>query len=176
MSPSDRLEIRVIKFCHDLGKTPTQMLKMIEQTKREHLVSRALVFKWHHRLAVGQDSLLEQEGRASEKETLWRDDCDVSPLWYDASDLDGRLQISKVILSYKFDFYMMHVAKVSDHSYNIVNCNNQFKEMLFRSLQELRASTNEPDCRTVWPAVVRGRVRTLNPSSLPLCRVRRILF
>ena len=28
----------------------------------------------------------------------------------------GDLQISKVILNYKFDFYMMHVAKVSDHS------------------------------------------------------------
>ena len=28
--------------------------------------------------------------------------------------LTGDLQMSKVILSYKFDFYMMHVAKVSD--------------------------------------------------------------
>ena len=81
MSPSDRLEIRVIiKFCHDLGITPTQTLKMIEQMKREHLVSRALVFKWHRRFAVGQDSLEEQEGRASKKDTLWRDDSDVSPL------------------------------------------------------------------------------------------------
>ena len=45
-SPSDRLENRVIvKFCRDLGKTPTQALKMFEQMKREHLVSRALVFK-----------------------------------------------------------------------------------------------------------------------------------
>ena len=42
--------------------------------------------------------------------------------------------MSKVILSYKFDFYMMHFAKVSDHSYNMVNRNNQFKGMLFRSL------------------------------------------
>ena len=78
MSPSDRLEIRVIiKFCHDLGKTPTQTLKIIEQTKREHLVSRALVFKSHRRFAVAQDSLEELEGRASKKETLWTD---VSPL------------------------------------------------------------------------------------------------
>ena len=45
------------------------------------------------------------------------------------------LQMSKVILSYKFDFYMTHVAKASDHSYNIVNGNNQFKGMRFRSLQ-----------------------------------------
>ena len=35
------------------------------------------------------------------------------------------LQMSKAILSYKFDFYMMHVAKVSDYSYIIVNRNNQ---------------------------------------------------
>ena len=47
------------------------------------------------------------------------------------------LQMSKVIQSYKFDFFMMHVAKVSDHSYNIVNHNNQFKGMRFRSLKEL---------------------------------------
>ena len=81
MTPSDRLEIRVIiKFSQDLGKTPTQTLKMIEQTKRENLVSRALVFKWHRRFAVGQDSLEEQEGRASKKETLWSDDSDASPL------------------------------------------------------------------------------------------------
>ena len=49
--------------------------------------------------------------------------------------------MSKVILSYKFDFNMMHVVKVSDHSYNIVNI-NQFKGMRFRSLQELRAATS----------------------------------
>ena len=75
MSSSDRLEISVmIKFCHDLGKTPTQTLKMIQQMKREPLVSEALVFKWHRRFADGQDSLEEQEGRAGKKETVWRDD------------------------------------------------------------------------------------------------------
>ena len=52
------------------------------------------------------------------------------------------LQMSKVILSYKFDFHMMHVAKVSDRSYNKVNRNNRFKGMRFRSLQELRAATS----------------------------------
>ena len=50
--------------------------------------------------------------------------------------------MSNVILSYTFDFYMMHVVKVSDHSYNVVNCINQFKGMRFRSLQELRAATS----------------------------------
>ena len=56
--------------------------------------------------------------------------------------LTADLQMSQVILSNKFDFYMMHVAKVSDHSYNIVNRNNQFKGRWFRSLQELRAATS----------------------------------
>ena len=79
MSSSDRVEIRVIKFCHDRGKTTTQTLKMIEQTEREHLVSRALVFKWQHRFADGQDSLEEQKGRAGKKEIVWRDESDVNP-------------------------------------------------------------------------------------------------
>ena len=35
------------------------------------------------------------------------------------------LQMSKAILSYKYDFYMVHIAKVSDYSYTIVNRNNQ---------------------------------------------------
>ena len=80
MSSSDRLGICVIiKFYQDLGKTPTQTLKMIEQTKREHLVSRALVFKWHRRFTDGQSSLEEQEGRAGKKETVLPDDSDVNP-------------------------------------------------------------------------------------------------
>ena len=54
--------------------------------------------------------------------------------------LEEDLQMLKVILSYKFDLYMMHVAKVSDHSYKIVNRNNQFKGMRYRPLQELRAA------------------------------------
>ena len=35
------------------------------------------------------------------------------------------LQMSKAILSYKLDFYMIHIAKVSDYSYTIVNRNSQ---------------------------------------------------
>ena len=34
------------------------------------------------------------------------------------------LQMWKAILSYKFDFYMMHIAKVSDYSFTKVNRNN----------------------------------------------------
>ena len=35
------------------------------------------------------------------------------------------LQMLKAFLSYKFDFYMMHIEKVSDYSYTIVYRNNQ---------------------------------------------------
>ena len=35
------------------------------------------------------------------------------------------LQMSKAILSYKLDFYMMHIAKISDYSYTLVNHNNK---------------------------------------------------
>ena len=35
------------------------------------------------------------------------------------------LQLSKAILSYKFDFYMMHISKESYYSYTLVNRNNQ---------------------------------------------------
>ena len=35
------------------------------------------------------------------------------------------LQMSNAILSNQYDFYMVHIAKVSDYSYTIVNRNNQ---------------------------------------------------
>ena len=57
------------------------------------------------------------------------------------------LPMSKVILNHKFDYYMMHVAKIADHSYNIVTRNKQFKGMRFRSLQELRAATSRTDAQ-----------------------------
>ena len=65
----------------------------------------------------------------------------------------------------------MHVAKVSDHSYNIVNCNNQFKGMRFRCLQELRAATGRivAQYRQQWYE----DMFEVDPSSSLLCRVRR---
>ena len=66
------------------------------------------------------------------------------------------LQMSKVILSYKFDFYMMHVEKVSDHSYNIVNRYDSSKEsssVLCRTL-----SSFKPNFRTVWTSWNSGSI------------------
>ena len=134
----------IIKFYQDLGNTPTQTLKMIEQTKKEHLVSRALVFEWHRRFADGHNSLEKQEGRAVKKETAMimtsirealaadrrltiRDLIERFDMGYGTMHriLTEDLQMSRAIQSYKFDFYMMHIAKVSDYSYTIVNRNNQ---------------------------------------------------
>ena len=130
MSSSDRLEIRaIIKFCHDLGKTPTQTLKMIEQTKRERSVSRALVFKWHRRFADGQDSLEEQEGCGRKKQygattvTSIREALDADrqltirelverfDMGYGTIHrvLMKDLQMSKVILSYYFELHVTHI-------------------------------------------------------------------
>jgi len=68
MSSSDRMEVRcIIKFCHDLGKTPTQTLKMIEDTKRKDPVSRSLVFKWHQKFAEGEESFKERQGRGRKR-------------------------------------------------------------------------------------------------------------
>ena len=83
----------IVKFCRDLGKTPTQTLKMFEQMKREHLESRALVFKWHRRFADGHDSLEEQGGHAGRKETVWRNNSDVR----EALAADKRLAIRELI-------------------------------------------------------------------------------
>ena len=42
--------------------------------------------------------------------------------------------MQKATLNFKFEFYMMHIAKVSDYSYTIVNRN------AVRSVPELRAT------------------------------------
>ena len=55
-----KLERRaVIKFCKDLGKTPTDTYKMLQKSRGEKCVSRALVFKWHKRFSEGRESLLD---------------------------------------------------------------------------------------------------------------------
>ena len=63
-----KLETRaVIKFCKDLGKTPTDTYKMLQKSRGEKCVSRALVFKWHKRFFEGRESLQDDSrpGRKS---------------------------------------------------------------------------------------------------------------
>jgi len=66
MSSSDRLEIRsIIKFCQQLGDTPTATYEKIQITKGKDSVSRSLVFSWHKRFKDGEESIedREREGR-----------------------------------------------------------------------------------------------------------------
>lgn len=68
MLPSERYELRaIIKFCTDLGKSPTDTLKLIKQANRKSAVGRSFVFKWHRRFTNGQVSLEEEEGRGRKK-------------------------------------------------------------------------------------------------------------
>ena len=63
-----KLKIRaVIKFCKELGKTPTDTYKMLQKSRGEKCVCRALVFKWHKRFSEGRESLQDDSrpGRKS---------------------------------------------------------------------------------------------------------------
>jgi hypothetical protein len=65
---SNKVEQRVvIKFCVDIGKTPTETYKFIKQSVTHSNVSRSLVFKRHKRFSDGRGSLMDdsREGRPS---------------------------------------------------------------------------------------------------------------
>jgi transposase len=67
---SNKVEQRaVIKFCVDIGKTPTEMHKFIKRSVTHSNVSRSLVFKWHKRFSDGRGSIMDvqREGRPSFK-------------------------------------------------------------------------------------------------------------
>ena len=59
----------VIKFCVDIGKTPTETHKFIKQSVTHSDVSRSFVFKWHKRFSDGRVTLMDDkpEGRPSFK-------------------------------------------------------------------------------------------------------------
>ena len=60
MTSTDKLELRaVMKFCVDLGKTPTQTMQLIEKSGRK--CSRSLVFKWHSRFLDGRITIADDE-------------------------------------------------------------------------------------------------------------------
>lgn len=61
MTSSSATEQRaVIKFCVNLGHTPTQTMKLMEDAQTEK-VSRSLVFKWHKRFRDGRMSIDDDE-------------------------------------------------------------------------------------------------------------------
>ena len=67
MTSHEQLEMKAnIKFCSDLGKTPTKILKSLQKTRGNNMsVSRAIVLKWHRRLKDGRQNVEndEQQGR-----------------------------------------------------------------------------------------------------------------
>ena len=83
----------VIKFCIDIGKTPTETHKFIKRSVTHSNVSRSLVFKWHRRFSDGRGSLMDnkREGRLSFKtsDVVKNEVCDVI-------DGDRRLTVREV--------------------------------------------------------------------------------
>ena len=105
MPSSDRLEFRtIIKFCHDFGQTPSQTLKLIEKTKRDKPVSRALVLKLHRRFSEGQGSFEEREGRGRKKRYC------VSTVTAirDALDVDRRLTVRELAERFNIGYGTVH--------------------------------------------------------------------
>ena len=49
----------IIKFCHDLGKTPTQTIGLMEQAGCKG-IQRSLVFRWHKMFKDGRDELKDE--------------------------------------------------------------------------------------------------------------------
>ena len=79
---SNKVEQRaVIKFCVDIGKTPTETHKFIKRSVTHCNGSRSLVFKWHSRLSDGRGSLIDdkREWRPSFKtsDVVKNEVCDV---------------------------------------------------------------------------------------------------
>ena len=59
---NQRKERRVcIKFCANLEKSPTEVLKMIQQGIRDQSLSRTQVFQWHTRFKTFRTSFDDDE-------------------------------------------------------------------------------------------------------------------
>ena len=64
MAASESTETRaVIKFCVNLGMTPTQTMDSIRQANMKDNVSQSLIFKWHKRFQDGRETVQGDKGR-----------------------------------------------------------------------------------------------------------------
>jgi hypothetical protein len=54
----------VIKFCVDIGKTPTDTHKFLKQSEKHSKVSRSLIFMWHTRFADEETVWQTMSGKA----------------------------------------------------------------------------------------------------------------
>ena len=55
-----------IKFCVDLGKTTTKMLKLLQKRKGNMSASRVIAFKWYLRFKDGLQNIEDDERRSRE--------------------------------------------------------------------------------------------------------------
>ena len=88
-----KLETRAVtKFCKSLGKTPMDTYKMLQKSRGEKCVSRALVFKWHKRFFEGRESL-QDDSRPGRKSIV-----DAAQLTSvkEAPDADRRLTVREL--------------------------------------------------------------------------------
>ncbi|XP_052802303.1 protein GVQW3-like [Mya arenaria] len=94
MTPEDRLITRaVIQFCVNLGKTPSQTLKLMNEASSETQVKRMLVYKWHKRFSEGRESICDdvRSGRPVSQTT----ECDVEAV-KNIVDADRRVTLYEI--------------------------------------------------------------------------------
>lgn len=127
MATSERMEVRaVIKFCVEMGHTPTQTYNMIRTTSLHCRASRALVFRWHKSFLEGKDDLKDEDGRGRQR------DVSTSSLVTSIRDAlaeDRRLTVRT--LAHRFDVSIgtvhrvlkdeLHMSKVNKHFYKHLN-------------------------------------------------------
>ena len=93
LSLLQKLETRaVIKFCKDLGKTPTETYNMLQKSRGEECVSCALVFKWHKCFSEGRESL-QEDSRPGQKSIV--DAVQLTSV-KEALDADRRLTVREL--------------------------------------------------------------------------------
>ena len=94
MTPEDRLIKRaVIQFCVNLGKTPSQTLKLMNEASSETQEKRMLVYKWHKRFSEGRESICDdvRSGRPVSQTTV----CDVEAV-KNIVDADRRVTLYEI--------------------------------------------------------------------------------
>jgi histone-lysine N-methyltransferase SETMAR len=90
----------VIKFCCELGYSPTKTYEMIQETSAGKSVSRTQVFEWHRRFREGRVSL-EDDGGRGRKSSI--DSTFVSSV-KDVVDRDRRVTIRDICTVTGFSF------------------------------------------------------------------------
>ena len=53
----------IIKFCCELGYSPTKTYEMLQTTTSRKNISRTQIFEWHRRFREGRESVRDNEGK-----------------------------------------------------------------------------------------------------------------